>query len=82
MIKKRAQFDQKGTLSVLGFMPSEKPILEALYEVSYIGKTRAPFSTGETLIKPDMLKISEAILGKKAVKKIKQVPLSKDELQK
>ena len=51
MIKKRARFDQTGTLSVLGFMPTEKLILEASYEVlNIIGKTRTPFNTGETLI--------------------------------
>ena len=51
MIKKRARFDQKGTFSVLRFTPTEKPISENSYEVSYtIGKTRALLNTGETLI--------------------------------
>ena len=61
---------------MLGFTPPVKPILEASYEVSYtIGKTRASCDTGETSIKPAKLKI---ILGKEAMKKIKQVPLSND----
>ena len=64
---------------MLGFTPPEKPILEASCEVSYIiEKTRAPFNTGETLIKPATLKITEITLGKKGMKKIKQVPLSND----
>ena len=51
MIKKKAWFDKKGTLSVLGFTPPKKPILEASYEVSQIiGKTRAP-----TMIQPIIL---------------------------
>ena len=57
---------------MLGFTPPEKPILEASNEVSYIiGKTRPPSNTGETLIKPATLKITEIILDKEAMKKIK-----------
>ena len=53
--------------------------LAASYEVSYvIEKTKASFNTGETLMKPATLKITEIILGKEAMKKIKQVPLSND----
>ena len=52
---------------MLRFTPPEKPILEASIEVSYeIGKTRAPFNTRETLIKPATLKITEVISGKKS----------------
>ena len=79
MIKKKARLDQKGTRSVLGFTPPERPILGASYEGScIIGKPRAPFNTRETLIKPATLKITEIIFGKEAVKKTKQVPLSND----
>ena len=79
MIKKRARFDQKGTFYLLGFTQPEKPILEASHEVSYtIGKARPPLSTGKTLITQATLKITEIILGKEAMKKIKQVPLSND----
>ena len=64
---------------MMGFTPPEKPILNASCEVSFvIGKTRAPFNTGETLMKPATLKITEIILGKKTIKKIKQVPLLND----
>ena len=78
-LKKRARFNQTGILSVLGFTPPVKPILEASYEVSYtIGKTRASCNTGETSIKPAKLKITEIILGKEAMKKIKQVSMSND----
>ena len=81
MNKKRAWFDQTGTLFVLGFTAPEKLILEAFYEVLHtIGKTRAPFNSGETLIKPTTLKISEIFLGQEAIKKIKQVLLPNDEV--
>ena len=53
--------------------------MEASYEVSYIiGKTRASFNIGETLIELATLKITEIVLGTEAMKKIKQVPLLSD----
>lgn len=39
---KSARFDEKATLPVLGFVPINKPILTALYEVAYLVAKHAP----------------------------------------
>ena len=48
---KRARFDEKATLPVLVFVPVNKPILTASYEVAYlIARQGKPHTIGETLI--------------------------------
>ncbi|CDQ91221.1 unnamed protein product [Oncorhynchus mykiss] len=76
---KRARFDEKATLPVLGFVPINKPILTASYEVAYlVAKQCKPHTIGETLIKPAVLKMANIMLGKEAEVKLSQIPLSND----
>lgn len=72
---KRARFDEWATLPVLGFVPMNKPILTASYEVAYlIAKQGKP----HTLIKPAVLKMVNIMMGKAAEVKLSQIPLSND----
>ncbi|KAM5132134.1 protein FAM200C-like [Mantella aurantiaca] len=76
---KRARFDEKATLPVLSFVPINKPILTASYEVAYlIAKQGKPHTIGETLIKPAVLKMANIMLGKAAEVRFSQIPLSND----
>ncbi|XP_040275794.1 protein ZBED8-like [Bufo bufo] len=76
---RRARFDEKASLPVLGFVPINKPILIASYEVAYlIAKQGKPHTIGETLIKPAVLKMANIMLGKAAEVKLSQIPLSND----
>lgn len=79
---KRARFDEKGSLPVLGFVPIDKPILTASYEVAYlIAKQGKPHNIGEKLIKPAVLKMANIMLGKAAEVKLSQIPLSNDTIR-
>ncbi|XP_040275822.1 protein ZBED8-like [Bufo bufo] len=74
---RRTRFDEKASLPVLGFVPINKPILIASYEVAYlIAKQGKPHTIGETLIKPAVLKMANIMLGKAAEVKLSQIPLS------
>ena len=76
---KRVRFDARATLPVLGFIPIDKPILTASYEVGYlIAKQGKPHTTGETLVKPATLNMANIMLGKTAEAKFSQIPLSDD----
>ena len=76
---KRARFDEMVTLPVLGFIPIDKPILTASYEVAYqIAKQGKPHNIGETLVKPAALKMANILLGKAAEIKLSRIPLSND----
>ncbi|XP_073510834.1 protein FAM200C-like [Phyllobates terribilis] len=76
---KRARIDERATLPALGFVPVNKPILTASYEVAYlIAKQGKPHTIGETLIKPAALKMANLILGTAAEGKLSQIPLSND----
>ena len=76
---KRARYDEKATLPVFGFVPMEKPILTASYEVAYlIAKQGKPHTIGEKLVKPAALKMVNIMLGKTAENKLSQIPLSND----
>lgn len=76
---KRVRFDEKATLPVYGFIPIDKPILTASYEVAYlIAKHGKPHTIGETLVKPAALKMANIMLGKAAESKLSQIPLSND----
>uniref|UniRef100_G3NTB1 Uncharacterized protein n=1 Tax=Gasterosteus aculeatus TaxID=69293 RepID=G3NTB1_GASAC len=70
---KRARFDEKATLPVLGFVPINKPILTAS-----IAKQGKPHTIGETLIKPAVLKMANIMQGKAAEVQLSQIPLSND----
>uniref|UniRef100_UPI00358F5F6E protein FAM200C-like isoform X1 n=2 Tax=Myxine glutinosa TaxID=7769 RepID=UPI00358F5F6E len=79
---KRVRFDASATLPTLGFVPIDKPILTASYEVAYlIAKQGKPHTIGETLIKPATLKIANIMLGKAAENKLSLVPLSNDTIR-
>ena len=76
---KRARFDENATLPVFGFVPIDKPVLTASYEVAYlIAKQGKPHTIGETLVKPAALKMANIMLGKAAENKLSQIPLSND----
>ncbi|XP_073537818.1 protein FAM200C-like [Phyllobates terribilis] len=76
---KRARFDEMATLPALGFVPVNKPILTALYEVAYlIAKQGKLLTISETLIKPAALKMANLILGTAVEGKLSQIPLSND----
>ena len=58
---------------------SQKKAIAASYTVSYsIGKSKAAYSIGETLIKPAALAMVKAVCGEEASKSLKTVPLCKD----
>ena len=62
-----------------GFVPIDKPVLTASYEVAYlIAKQGKPQTIGETLEKSAALKMANIMLGKAAENKLSQIPLSND----
>ncbi|KAF2346616.1 Transposase type 1 [Trinorchestia longiramus] len=74
---KKARFDEKATLPILGFVPIKKPILTASYEVAYlIAKQGKPLTIAETLVKPAVLKMANIMLGDETEVKLSQIPLS------
>ncbi|KAK4327553.1 hypothetical protein Pmani_001960 [Petrolisthes manimaculis] len=76
---KRERFDRSGTLPKRGFVPVEKPLLQAYYDVAFLcAKKKKPHTIAEELVKPCTLKMAKTVLGSDAEKKLKQVPLSKD----
>lgn len=53
-----------------------KSLLKASYlVVLQIAKNKKPYTIGEDLIKPCMLQAGEVVLGKQAVKKLKEIPV-------
>ena len=76
---KRARFDSRATLPVLGFVPIDKPIITASYEVAYlIAKQGKPHSIGEKLLKPAVMKMANILIGKDAEAKFSLIPLFND----
>ena len=68
---KRARYDEKPIPPVFGFVPINKPILTASYEVAYlIAKQGKPHTIGEKLVKPAALKMANTMLGKAAENKL------------
>lgn len=79
---KRSRFDEKATLPALGFVPIDKPIITASYEVAYlIAKQGKPHTIGEALIKPAALKMANLMLGKAAEMTLSKIPLSNDTIR-
>ncbi|XP_060868539.1 SCAN domain-containing protein 3-like [Metopolophium dirhodum] len=55
----------------------DKSLLKASYlVVLQIAKNKKPYTIGEDPIKPCMLQAGEVVLGKQAVKKLKEIPMS------
>ena len=76
---KRARYDKKDILPVFGFVPIDKQILTASYEVAYlIAKQGKPHTIGEKLAKPAALKMANTMLGKAVENKLSQISLSND----
>ena len=59
---KRARYDEKATLPVFGFVPIDKPILTASYEIVY--QQGKPHTIGKKLVKSAALKMANIMLGK------------------
>lgn len=77
--QKRARFKSSGTLPKLGFVSTQKPLLEASYRVVYlIAKNKKAHTIGESLVKPCALQMVETVLGEKQRNQIVQIPLSND----
>lgn len=63
-------------LPTCNFIPVDKPILSAFYEVVYlIAKQGKPHTVGETFIKPAVLKMANIMLGKAGENTLSLVPL-------
>ena len=76
---KRERFDRSGTLSELGFVSVEKPLLQASYEVALLcAREKEAHTIAEELLKPCALEMAKIMLGTEAEKKLKQIPLSND----
>ena len=74
---KRARFDEKDALPVFGFVPIDKSIFTASYEIVYlIARQSKPLTIGEELIKPATLKITNIMLGKAAETRLSPTPCS------
>ena len=77
--QKRARFDANATITSYGFVPVDKPILTASYEVAYlIAKQGKLHVIGETLVKLAAMQLTKIMLGKKAENKLSLLPLSND----
>ena len=69
---KKARFEKSGTLVKHGFVPTQKPMVEACYKVAYrIAKEKKPHTIAETLIKPCALEMIELVCGSEQRKKSK-----------
>ena len=77
--QKRARFDVHASITSYGFVPVDKPILTASYEVAnLIGKDGKPHTIGKTLVKLAALRMAKIMLGTAAKDKLSLVPLSND----
>ncbi|XP_068230406.1 protein FAM200C-like [Palaemon carinicauda] len=76
---KRERFDRSGTLSKLDFVPVEKPLLQASYEVALLcAKKKKAHTIAEELVIRCALEMVKIVLGRESEKKLKQIPLSND----
>ena len=75
----RSLFNENPTLSVFRFVPIDKPILAASYEVAYlIAKQGKPHTVGEKLVKTAVLKMINIMLGKPAENTLSHILFSND----
>jgi len=76
--QKKARFHTAGKLTTgHGFVPTQKPALEASYRVAYrIAKVKKPHTIGETLIKPCALDMVQLMCGEQHRKALQTIPLS------
>ena len=76
---KKVRFNHRAALPVLCFIPIDKPILTAWYEVAYlIAKQGKPHTIGEILVKQSALKMANIMLEKAVEAKFSQMPPSND----
>lgn len=76
---KRQRFDATGTGSI---QQQNTAVVQASYETALeIAKNKKPHTIGETLIKPSMLKMVNLVLGEASEKKMRQVSLSNNTVQ-
>ncbi|XP_068227883.1 protein FAM200C-like [Palaemon carinicauda] len=74
---KSQRLDRSGS-----FQQQSATVLEASYEIAFeIAKQKKPHTIGETLIKPCMMKAVNLILGEASAKKMQQVSLSNNTIQ-
>jgi len=74
---KRSRYAAKGKTTTRGFVPHQKPALEASYCLALrIAKTKIPHTIAETLIKPCAMDMVEVMCGQEVLQKINQIPLS------
>ena len=77
--QKRTRFDAHAAITSHGFVPVDKPILTASYEVVYlIGKQEKLHTINETLVKPAALQMANILLRKAAKDKLAVVSHSND----
>lgn len=68
---------QKQVIALRKMTMEDKSLLKASYLIAnQIAKCKKPYTIGEELIKPCMLKACEQILGMQAVQKLKVIPMS------
>ena len=59
-------------------MKKKETILETLYEVAYlISRSKAPYTSGDKLIKTASLKMSQVVLGEEAAGKLERCVIIK-----
>jgi hypothetical protein len=77
-LTKKTRFEKSGTLSQLGFVPPQKPCLEASYKVAYCNaRNKKPHTIDESLIKSCALEMVELVCGLEQRKKVEAfIPLS------
>ena len=68
---KTIRFESRGTLSKLGFVSANKPLLMASNNVAYnVAKSKKPQTTAEEVIKPCVLQMRKIVLEKETSKSL------------
>ena len=67
---KKTRLEKSGTLVKYGFVPTQKPLVEASYKVAYrIAKEKKPHTIAEAVIEPCALEMIELVCGSEQRKK-------------